>query len=259
MVDAALRLLSLANQLAHNARQVRLEFGSDTSDLVNYLNRMGFFDCLSRRVEVDPCRPPVSRANLYRGSNDNLVEIAQITRTDRENVQKTPGHLADIVSKACFRRPDVKSLRSAAFTVFAELIGNIYDHSSTPIDGYAALQLYRRRGSLRVAVSDSGVGVFGTLRDALKKENSPLNALPDSDLFLEIIRQGLSRHGPGRGNGIKGSAERALKYRANVDVRLPRALVKLTPDREGFVATGHAGLPLLWGTHFALKFNLTRA
>lgn len=263
MVDAAVRLLSLANQLHHSMRRVRLEFAEGESGAMGYLNRMGFFDCLARDIDVEPNRPLLSGASLYRGNSEALVEIAQIKSNDRAISKNTPGRLTNVLAKACRSRSDVTSLETAAFTVFAELIGNIFDHSATRLDGYAALQLYRggRKPSLRVAVSDSGVGIFDTLRSALKKEDPTLYALSDSDLFVEVIRQGLSRHGKGRGNGIKGSAEQALKYRARLDVRLPRSRVVLVPGGSGYstdTAVCHQGLPLLWGTHLAFEFDLTR-
>lgn len=262
MVDAAVRLLSLANQLEYTTRRVSLEFDEGEFGTMGYLNRMGFFDCLARGVEVEPDRPLLSSANRYRGLSDALVEIAAINPADQNVAKTTPGRLTDVLINACRRRADVRSLEKAAFTVFAELIGNVFEHSRTRLDGYAALQLYkgRRKGSLKVAVSDSGLGVFQTLRPALEKEDQALAALPDADLFIEVIRQGISRHGKGRGNGIKGSANEALKYRAQLDVRLPQSRIVLVPSHTGYkpdMAYCYGDLPLIWGTHLSFEFNLT--
>jgi hypothetical protein len=81
MVDAAIRLLSLTNQLASTTRRVRLTFEEGEVGTMGYLNRMGFFDYLADAVEVLPSRPGYSAAELHRGANATLVEIARITRT----------------------------------------------------------------------------------------------------------------------------------------------------------------------------------
>jgi len=62
MVDAAIRLLSLVNQLASTMRRVCLDFEEGESGTMGYLNRMGFFDHLALEVEVLPLRPFYSGA-----------------------------------------------------------------------------------------------------------------------------------------------------------------------------------------------------
>lgn len=85
MVDSGIRLLSLVNQLAYDRRHVRLEFEEGEAGTMGYLNRMGFFDHLAHDVEVKPCRPLYSGANLHRGSNAALVEIARINKDSRDD------------------------------------------------------------------------------------------------------------------------------------------------------------------------------
>jgi len=260
MVDAAVRLLSLANQLQRSTRRVRLEFEEGEEGTMGYLDRIGFFDHLLPEIEVSPDRPTVSRADIFYGTSFKLVEIAAINPADRSIAKNLPGRLTDVLVKGCHGRPDIKSLENAAFTVFAELIGNIFDHSSTELDGFAALQLYRRGGCLKVAVSDSGHGVLQTLRPALEKEKSKLAKLSDTDLFVEVVRKGLSRHGKNRGCGIKGSAEQALKYKAELDVRLPESRILLVPGQTGYrpnTAYCFDNLHLFWGTHLSFDFDLT--
>ena len=46
MVDGAIRLLSLANQLAATTRRIHLDFEEGETGTMGYLNRMGFFDHL---------------------------------------------------------------------------------------------------------------------------------------------------------------------------------------------------------------------
>ncbi len=257
MVDAAIRLLSLTNQLVSTTRRVRLTFEEGEVGTMGYLNRMGFFDYLSDAVEVLPSRPGYSAAELHRGANAALVEIARINKDARD--EDLPIRLTEALMRSCHTRPDAGELKGAAWMIFAELIDNIFSHSRTELDGYAALQVYSRGNRLSVAVSDSGLGIMQTLRPALSAEFSNLVGLSDTDLLVEVFRQGLSRHGRDRGCGLKGSAAKAIKFNATLDVRLPRQRVLLRPARgayEANTAQCYEGLPLVWGTHIAYGFQL---
>ncbi len=257
MVDAAIRLLSLANQIAFTSRRVRLNFEEGEAGTMGYLNRMGFFDHLHPDIEVTPARPMYSAARLYRRGNSMLVEIARINKDVRD--LDLPSRLTDAISHACGSRADVSELTGAAWTIFAELIDNIFAHSATLLDGYAALQVYSGGNRLSVAVSDSGLGIMQTLRPSLRTEFPRLANLSDTDVLVEVFRQGLSRHGADRGCGLKGCAAKAIKFKANLDVRLPNQRVLLTPAHGTYeLNTAHCyeGLPLVWGTHIAFAFSL---
>jgi len=257
MIDAGLRLLSLFNQLDFSTHRVRLNFEEGQAGVMGYLNRMGFFDHLSPMVEVFPDRPDFSGADVYGGMNTGLVEIARINREVRDAA--LPSRLTDALMRACGNRPDASDLEGAAWTIFAELIDNIFSHSETPLDGYAALQVYPRGHRLKVAVSDSGLGIMETLRPALQQESPVLSRLSDLDLLIEIFRQGVSRHGTDRGCGLKGSAAKAMKYKADLDVRLPNIRVLLKPGIQGYradTAYCYQQLPLIWGTHICFTFRL---
>jgi hypothetical protein len=218
---------------------------------------MGFFDHLAPDVEVLPARPPYSAAEIHRGGNQALVEIARINKDARD--EELPTRLTNALMRSCGSRPDASELKGAAWTIFAELIDNIFAHSSTQLDGYAALQVYSGGNRLSVAVSDSGLGIMETLRPSLRTEFPRLFGLSDTDLLVEVFRQGLSRHGSDRGCGLKGSAAKALKFDAKLDVRLPNQRVLLTPARGMYqpnTAYCYEGLPLIWGTHIAFAFGL---
>ena len=257
MIDAAIRLLSLVNQLASATRRVRLDFEEGETGTMGYLNRMGFFDHLDPSIGVTPARPAYSGAERYRSSNTGLVEIARINKDDRD--QTLPTRLTEALMRSYGQRADAAELEGAAWTIFAELIDNVFSHSQSPLDGYAALQSYKGGERLTVAVSDSGLGIMDTLRPALQKESPRLASLSDVELLVEVFRQGLSRHGADRGCGLKGSAAKAIKFRADLDVRLPNQRVLLTPARGAYQAnTAHCyeQLPLIWGTHLGFVFNL---
>lgn len=257
MTDAAVRLLSLFNQLDHATRRVVVEFEEDESGVLGYLGRAGFFESLSPSVEVLPRRPMFSAARRYRGRNPGLVEIERIDRNCRDS--SLLNRLTAAITRACSRRSDATELQGAAWTILAELIDNVFSHSQTPLDGFAALQVYRRGNCLKVAVSDSGLGLLETLRPALRSESSRLEKLPDIDLLVEVFRRGVSRHGASRGCGLKGCADKAIKFRAELDVRLPQVRVLLVPGVGGYrpnTAFCYGGLPLIWGTHICFTLAL---
>lgn len=256
MTDAAVRLLSLFNQLDFATRRVIVEFEEGEDGVVGYLSRIGFFESLSRNVTVLPQRP-ASLAARYRGRNPGVVEIERIDRTRRDN--SLLNKLTAAISRACSQRADVKVLEDAAWTILAELIDNIFSHSQTPLDGFAALQVYPRGNCLKVAVSDSGKGLLETLRPALRGEGSRLATLSNMDLLVEVFKRGLSRHGASRGCGLKGCADKAMKFHAQLDVRLPQERVYLVPGKGGYTpntAFCYARRPLIWGTHLCFTFRL---
>ena len=202
MIDAAIRLLSLVNQLAFATRRVRLHFEEGETGTMGYLNRIGFFDYLDPSIDVTPARPAYSGAERYRSGNSGLVEIARINKDARD--QNLPTRLTEALVNSYGQRADAAELEGAAWTIFAELIDNVFSHSQSPLDGYAALQSYKGGERLTVAVSDSGLGIMDTLRPALQKESPHLASLSDIKLLVEVFRQGLSRHGTDRGCGLKG-------------------------------------------------------
>lgn len=257
MVDGAIRLLSLANQLVTSTRRVHMNFEEGEAGTMGYLNRMGFFDHLAMEVEILPSRPAYSGADLHRGNNSLLVEIACINKNARD--YDLPTRLTNAISHACSGRSDVNELKGATWTIFAELIDNIFAHSGTQLDGYTALQVYSSGNRLAVAVSDSGLGIMQTLRPAIQTEFPKLTELSDIDLLVEVFRQGISRHGADRGCGLKGCAAKAIKFDATLDIRLPNQRVFLKPARGTYElnrAYCYEGLPLLWGTHIAFALGL---
>jgi hypothetical protein len=245
------------NQLDFTTRRVVLKFESGGNGVLPYLERIGFFQSLAPNITVLPHRPSGIAAVRYRGRNPNVVEIARIDRNQRDN--KLPNRLTSAISGACKKRSDVQELEGAAWTIFAELIDNVFSHSQTPLDGFAALQVYPKGNCLKVAVSDSGLGMLDTLRPALKNESPKLAALQDVELLVEVFRQGLSRHGANRGCGLKGCADKAIKFGAELDVRLPQARVLLVTSTNGYApnrAFCYSGMPLIMGTHICFTFQL---
>jgi len=134
MVDSGARLLSLANQLQYDGNTVTLSFDEGYDGTQGYLDRMGFFKLLHSRIDVVPYLPFTSMADVYRGENPNLVEFRAIRPSHRD--RGIPSCLADALVQAVTERPIRETLGNMTYTVFSELIDNIYEHSVTALDGY---------------------------------------------------------------------------------------------------------------------------
>ncbi len=257
MVDAAVRLLSFVNQLDGCTKRVKLVFEAGYDGTMGYLDRLGFFSHLSPRVVTNPERPEISAAEIFSGENNGLVEIGAISRHTRDDT--LPRRLTNALMLACAHRDDANELKGAILTILKELIDNIFSHSETELPGFAALQFYPGGKNIKIAVSDSGKGLLSTLRPSLAVESPTLANLSDTDLLVEVFRQGLSRHGKDRGCGLKGCADKAIKFNAELDVRLFNSRVWLKPGRAGFIpnrAYCYNNLPWIWGTHICFTFSL---
>lgn len=256
MIDVIIRLLSFCNQASACTKRVRLEF-ADGGNAMGYLNRIGFFDHLATAVEVSPARPVYSGAAIHRGGNRGLVEIERFSRTNAVDQQLVP-RLVTAVERGCAARADVRQIGDAMYSIFGELVKNVYDHSETSLDAYAALQTYPQGNRLTVAVSDSGIGIMKSLRPTLT--GGRWDNLSDVDLVVEIFREGISsKPEDKRGMGLKSSARHAIGFRADLDVRLLNQRVLLKPSNNEYqpnMAYSQDRLPLLWGTHIAFSFKL---
>lgn len=257
MADVIVRLLSFCHQVLATTKRLRLEFAGGTDGCMGYLDRIGFFDCLSRDAETVPARPKLSSAAFYRGNNCGLVEIERFSG-NVEADRSLPERLGRAVERGCSSRHDRVQVAGAISRIVSELVGNVPEHSGTPLDAYAVLQTYSKK--VTIAVSDSGKGIMGTLRPALERRHSPLAKLSETQLLIEMFRKGLSSlDGDERGLGLMTCAQIAIRYRADLDVRLLNQRVLLKPSGNAYranTAYTEEGLPLLWGTHISFSLKL---
>lgn len=259
MIDCSAKLLALVNQLAHEAKKVTVDFTDSAGPAKHYLNRAGFFDLLDERIVVLPKRPAVSAAKKHQGQSDTLAEFASV---DPETTNEA---LIERLTKKFVSQSD-DGYYVAAFTIFGELIGNVIEHSETPLAGFAGLQLYRgQRRHIQTVVSDSGVGIADTLRPALKTHYPALykkfgqpSLEADTGLVEAAMSNGeVSRSGEGHGLGFKSSGAQALKFNAQFSVRQERFCLRFE-YRNGTLFKVHrqTGLSVLSGTHICFDFYL---
>lgn len=259
MVDSAVRLLSYVNQLCDIGTQVNLDFIAGKDGTYGYLDRIGFFDHLDERILILPKKPILSSAKIYRGSNPGVFEIIPIDPLVKDN--DLPSTLTDRLLENINFLTDKSSFEQASFTIFSELIENIYLHSETPINGYLAFQVYPKSRNVKVAVSDSGKGLIYTLRPSIAKHYPKYINLPDSEVILKVFTEGLSKDGVDKGCGLKACARHALKFNASLDLGLPNAHFHLYPTRRGIYGySGRASIQDSYihinGTHITFDFRL---
>jgi hypothetical protein len=154
-----------------------------------------------------------------------------------------------------------KDFNVEMFTVFSELIGNYFEHSESKMPGYVVAQTYPKAKKLRVAVSDSGLGIINTLR-----RDRPKDFLhrTDSQLLVVVFNEGISRYGTGSGRscGLSRFGQISLKYSADLIVRMPESQIYIRPGRtklEANVAYLRSDLGHMLGTHLSCKFMLDNA
>jgi len=254
-------LLSFLNQLADvGSGQIRLEFAA-REGLFSYLDRNGFLQLLSPVIETNPERPAVSGADVRRGQAPGLVEIAALVPNiplaeKKAIVERLVNALIGFYPAG----ERTRRLRNHVFTVLGELVDNVFSHSRTTLPGYASLQAYdkSRRPRVQIGVSDSGLGIPASIREAL---GSRVARRSDADLVVEAFRSGLSRHGTnsGRGCGLVQCARLAADYGSFLHVRTPSAQVILQPAggaRKAHEAMIQEGVGPLGGTHICLEFRV---
>ena len=260
LLEPISRFLALTNQLEHHGVDVTINM-ADCADTKSFLNRAGFFDLLALGVKVFPKRPKSSTAKIFKGNCDSLVEFGPIYPGEKNKELIVSLH-------SSFLDKSSEEYHTVALTVFSELIGNVSEHSESPLNGFAGLQIYRPPNNcnhIQTVISDSGIGVVSTLRSTLKKhypelhESFPDNGI-DSDigLVLEVFSKGnITRYGKksGRGLGFKSTHEQARKFNADLSIRLDTFNIKLR-YRDGKLADPNIQRKLtkMKGTHICFDF-----
>ncbi|CAI8714687.1 ATP-binding protein [Pseudomonas chlororaphis] len=256
MVDAAARLLALCNQLVMLGKAASIDFSACRTTLT-YFNRLGFFDHLAGTVDVIPKRPSHSGADAYRGNNQGVVELASIDhRIPDESIPKRLKN--SLVSCAG------EHYSQSAFTFISELFGNVRDHAKSDIPGFAALQHYPKGKKIQTVISDSGIGIVGSLQPVLEHKYHELFrqfdfSKPEAgpELVLHVFKQGRisSSEDDGRGLGLKRSGDVAAGFNATVTVRQKNfELTMVYSDGRLNRSFSRLDMPTILGTHICFDF-----
>jgi hypothetical protein len=259
LLDSIARLIALSNQLVMYGKEVVIDFRQRGT--YTYVNRIGFFEHLDHQVIVLPTRPDSSGAKRFLRNSNRLVELGII---DPDNLDES---LA-IRLKEVFVSHAGAQYNQAAFTFISELLGNVRDHSESPIPGFIGLQFYENFSPphIQTVISDSGKGILGTLGPVLKTKYPELAKLaqesnldPDIYLLQQVFTKGqiTQSNDEARGLGLKSSKDAASKYNATILVRQNTCEVKFY-FRQGKKPKFDykVNLPLLRGTHICFDFVL---
>jgi len=256
MIACTARLLALVNQLAYFGKEVTVDF-TNAPQTCTYLNRARFFDLLRDEVVVLPHRPSSSAADRYQGQSETLVEFGAVDPTS--NNEDLIRHLT-----AKFVQGSSPDYQVAAFTLFGELIGNVREHSESPLNGFAGLQKYGgSRPHIQTVVTDSGVGIVHSLRPTLQTFHPRLYkkfGVPSLESDIGIVtaamtKGGISRLGAGRGLGFKSSSELAIKFNASFSVRQEHFCLRFEYRDGKLVEIRRQSQPSrLLGTHICFDF-----
>jgi len=262
LLEAIARLMAVCNQLAYLNKKVLLDFTLQP-DTLSYIDRIGFFDHLNNIVQVLPQRPEISAAHVYRDNNDNMVELGVIDPNNLDN--SIPERF-----KTVFVNLAGEEYENTAFTIIAELYGNVRDHSNSPILGFIGLQCYKngRYPHIQTVISDSGMGILGTLLPILDSKYPLLakelsTSVIDSKVLLlkKAFMQGdISRvYTKGRGLGLKRSAEAASKFNASILVRQENCEVRFFYKNGELTNFEYQiDMSLIRGTHICFDFQLDK-
>lgn len=262
LLEAIARLMAICNQLASMSKKVVLDFTLQP-DTLGYVDRLGFFEHLINDVTVLPQRPETSAAQVYKDNNDYMVELGVI------NPKKLDDSIPERFKKV-FVNLAGKEYENTAFTIIAELYGNVRDHSNSPIPGFIGLQCYKkvRHPHIQTVISDSGIGILGTLMPILKSKYPLIAkelALSKLDSNIHLLKKifiygDISQvYTKGRGLGLKRSTEAASKFNASIMVRQDKCQVKFIykyGELKDFFY--QIDMPLIKGTHICFDFQLDK-
>ncbi|MDR6395897.1 hypothetical protein [Herbaspirillum seropedicae] len=267
LLIAAARLMALCNQLVTvHRKKVTLQF-TEKKNTMQYLNRMGFFSQLHPDVVVTPERPEDVKT-LYHGQNANVVEFANIDpKATKEEILRdtTPDRLSNAFATHIEPR-----FLGPLFTLIAELINNVRDHSRSELHGFVASQAYGLKGPSRrhiqTVISDSGKGIPATLNPILDERYPEIAAKiaslgnkRDAGLVTEIFRKNgrISSISEERGIGFQVTGEFAKKFNALVEIRQESFELTLRYT-DGILKSRRVrlGLARLLGTHICVDFDL---
>lgn len=257
MLEALARLLALSNQLARAGKTVTLDF-DEARVTLSYLDRLGFFDHLNDAIQVLPKRPKRGLSRQYRGNNDGLIEFRAIDPAHEES------DIPKLLERS-FVSCAGDSYTVAVMTILSELYSNVLEHSKASTPGFAGLQFYKATHHIQTVISDSGLGIVGTLEAVLEqrypKVAQKIAASKDHAgvaLLKEVFSSGqISQvEAEGRGLGLKRSREFAKKFRARISVRQRDFELQIHHSNDRVTFTHDINLVRVEGTHICFDFML---
>lgn len=258
MLEALVRLLALCNQLHENGKAVVLDL-RDSESTRTYLDRIGFYEHLSRKVHVLPRRPDDGRSQIFRGNSKNLVELLAVDPVNRND------DIPDLLRQKFVEFAGVV-YSTAATTILGELYDNVLMHSKATLPGFAGLQTYERTKHVQTVICDHGLGIIGTLSPIIATKYPELaqkialsSYPPDVALLIEVFSNGeITQLGKGHGLGLKRSGDFGQQHRARISIRQRDFELQISHSIGSTTFAHKQGLRRLDGTHICFDFFLTK-
>lgn len=144
---------------------------------------------------IDFCRNNFEESNTIEGINSYTAMPIKRVSTEKLHsyIEATQSYFA--------QKCPTKDLSGLNISI-AELINNVYDHSGSAIDAYVFCQFYPKINTIKVAVSDLGIGIPTAVNSYLRANNKPV--LPNSDTIewaLTLLKT-IKSHPKNQGRGL---------------------------------------------------------
>ena len=192
-----------------------------SKDVLNYLERMSFFDTVEI-IGVTYDEDPNALKSNKRNPSSNVIEITRIEK--EEDVSKIVNDLAEklIQSHGCDRQAIDKFSE-----IMIETFQNATQHSNPQTgiaDAIAAVQVYK--SEFHFVIADSGIGIKASLKSNPRFSSLELT---DAQAIAEVLKHGYSRIDvPGRGGGLERVQEIAQKMSGEILIRSNSGLVRIS-------------------------------
>lgn len=168
---------------AHQERRISIIPPSST-DVHNYLNRIGFYSHLDIDVEY-----PWERHN----PTGRFIEI------ENPQTEKQGEQVADKIIKILENHlKGLENIKNGMSYALNEIVNNVFHHAKSPVHGVICAQSYPKNQRIDVAVVDFGRGIAASLRSNPKNEISSNEAA----LRLAIQQRVTGRPGYNSGEGL---------------------------------------------------------
>ncbi len=219
-----LGLLALGEVAGRGGERPKLQM-PDSSDVVSYLGRMGFF----RHAEgVYEMHGPGRRQGG--GSSDVLLEITPVQ--SHMDVHQIVDQVNERALAILTRQLNYPLKEAFQFSVMlSEVCQNIIDHAEA--GGWVATQTYnwaRRLGRkvVAIAVMDLGVGFYGSLASEHAARYG--ERWSDASALEAAFIHGLTRfHDPGRGQGLQQIRKQVGRWNGRISIRSGTARIADVP------------------------------
>ncbi len=214
----------------------------DSADVLNYLERMSFFESAEGcPVEYEP-NPDHLRSNR-RHSSSTAIELTIIQK--EETVTSVVNDLADkLISAHGCNKAGVNRFSEVMIETFQNVTQHTNPEGSHAAEGLVAVQIYSH--DFHFVIADSGIGIKASLATNARFAKMDMT---DAQAIEGVLREGYSRiDTPGRGGGLQRVQESAKDMGGEIFIRSNEGLATIKGTDLKVVT-----VPLVMGTQIFVK------